>query len=197
MVTIEPSTDTIYRNVHLGRTNGAWALAYNASLDLTYVSSRDSKTITVLDGFGFERTVISSGRSVGCEPYELDFSASLNRLYVVCDVDGQRNDLVVVYQASGVELSAIAEMSVGSAGPDQPGGEDGRGGVVVNPSTGSVFVSNSYDNTVSVIDGTANRVISTVSVGSGPFGLAVDPTNKRVYSANRVGDSVSVFVDPK
>lgn len=197
VVTIDPSSDTIYRTVHLSRSGGAWALAYNANSDLTYVSSRDSKTLTVVDGSGNERTVISSGRSVQCEPYELDFNPNLNRLYVVCDVGGQRNDLVVVYQASGVGLSPIAEITVGSAGPDQPQGEDGRGGVVVNPNTGTVFVSNSYDNTVSIIDGVANKLISTVNVGMSPFGLGIDTTSKRVYSANRLSDNVSMLLDPQ
>jgi YVTN family beta-propeller protein len=197
LVTIDPVTDTVIRNVHLRRTNGAWALAYNASLNLTYVSSRDSKTITVVDAGGAERTVISTGGSVGCEPYELDFSATVNRLYSVCDIEGQRNDVVIAYQASGVDLAATAEITIGSAGPDVPGGEDGRGGVLVNPNTGSLFVSNSYDNTVSIIDSSTNKVIGTVDVGLNPFGLGVDTTTQRVYSANRASDNVSMFLDPK
>lgn len=197
LVSIDPYSDTVVRNLRLSRTNGAWALAYSPNLGVTYVSSRDSKTITVVDGSGAERTVISTGRSTGCEPYELDFSVALNRVYNVCDIDGQRNDVVVVYQANGVGLAPIAEVPVGSAGPDSPGGEDGRGGVVVNPETGSVFVSNAYDNTVSIIDSAANRVIGVVVVGQSPFGMGVDPSNKRVYTANRAADSVSMFVDPQ
>jgi YVTN family beta-propeller protein len=200
LVTIDPATDTVVRNIHLSRTNGAWALAYNANQDLTYVSSRDSKAITAVDALGAERTVISTGYSsatAGCEPYELDFNPAVNRLYSICDVNGQLNDVVVVYQASGTSLAATGEIAVGSAGPDVSWGEDGRGGVVLNPATGSVFVSNSYDNNVSIIDSLSDRLISIISVGESPFGIGVDSTNNRIYTANRASNSISMFLDPK
>ena len=197
LVTIDPDIDVVVRSLNLSRTSGAWALAYNPNAGVTYVSSRDSKTITVVDAGGAERTVIPAGRSVTCEPYQLDFNPTLNRLYSVCDVDAQLNDEVIVYQGSGVALSAIAEVMVGTAGPDMPWGEDGRGGLVVNPNTASVFVSNAYGNTVSIVDGGTNLPISTVSVGSNPFGMGIDPTTKSVYTANRTSNDVSMFLDPK
>jgi YVTN family beta-propeller protein len=197
LVTINPQTDSVERYHQLSRTNGAWGLAYNPNLDLTYVSSRDSKTITVVDAASVERTVVSAGRSVACEPFELDFNPALNRLYTVCDVEDQFNDRVIVHQPSGVNLSAVAEIIVGSAGPDRPWGEDGRGGVAANPITGSVFVSDAYDNTVTVVDGNTNTRIATFTVGSGPFGLAVDSSLGRAYVANRASDNISVVADPK
>jgi YVTN family beta-propeller protein len=195
-VVIDPSTDKVVETHHLTRTNGAWGLAYNANLGLTYVSSRDSQTITVLDGAFNERTVIPAGASTKCEPFEMDFNPTLNRLYTVCDVEGQMNDRVIVHRASGEYLTAVAEVTVGSAGPDTPEGEDGRAGVSANPITNSVFVSNGYSNTVSVIDGATNQVISTNRVGNGPFGLAIDTGTKRVFVANRFSDNVSVLTDP-
>jgi YVTN family beta-propeller protein len=197
LVTIDPQTDTVERYYQLTRTNGAWGLAYNPNLDLTYVSSRDSKTITVIDSAYAERTVIPAGRSMACEPFEMDFNPTLNRLYAMCDEEGMLNDLVIVYQPNGAGLSAVAEVMVGSAGPDTPFGEDGRGGVAVNRVTGSVFVSNAYDNTVSVIDGNRNVRIATFTVGSNPFGLGVDTGLGRAYSANRWSNSISVVGDPK
>lgn len=197
LVTINPQTDLVERYHRLARTNGAWALAYNPTLDLTYVSSRDSKTITVIDAGFVERTVIGAGRSAACEPFQVDFNPTLNRLYSVCDVEGQRNDQVIVYQPSGVNLSAVAEVTVGSAGTDAPGGEDGRGGLAVNRVTGSVFVSNAADNTVSVIDGNRNIRTVTFTVGSDPFGLAVDMGLSRAYVANRASNTISVMADPQ
>jgi YVTN family beta-propeller protein len=197
LVTIDPQSDTVERYYQITRSNGAWALAYNPNLDLTYVSSRDSKTITVIDASYVERTVIQAGRSVTCEPFEMDFNPILNRLYTVCDVEGQRNDQVIVHQPSGANLSAIAEVTVGSAGPDTPGGEDGRGGIAVNPVSGSVFVSNAYDNTISVIDGNRNARIATFTVGASPFGLGVDTGLRRAYVANRAANSISVVADPQ
>ncbi len=197
LVTIDPASDTVVQSLRLSRTNGAWSLAYNAALGLTYVSSRDSKTITVVDSMGAERTVILAGYGAGCEPYQLEFNPGLGRLYNICNVSNQRNDVVVVYQANGVGLTASAEITVGAGGLDVPGGQDGRGGLVVNPDTASVFVSNAYDNTVSIIDGATNRVIFTAPVGASPFDMGIDVATKRVYTANRLSDDVSLVLDPK
>ena len=63
--------------------------------------------------------------------------------------------------------------------------------------TGSVFVSNSYDNTVSVIDGGTNARIATLPVGASPFGLAVDSSLGKAYVANRASNDVTAVPDPK
>ncbi len=39
-------------------------------------------------------------------------------------------------------------------------------------------------NTVSVIDTATNNVTATVTVGSGPYGVAVTPDGTKVYVAN-------------
>jgi len=58
-----------------------------------------------------------------------------------------------------------------------------------------VYVPNSDANTVSVIDTTTNQVTATIPTGplSGPFGLAISPDGRTVYTANSVGDSVSAI----
>ena len=197
LVVIDPATDTVIRSQHLGRTVGTWGLGYNPNLGLTYVGSRDSKTITVIDGAYTERWVIAAGLSTQCEPFELDFNPVLNRLYTVCDVEGQLNDRVIVHRPINEGLVALAEITVGSAGPDVPQGEDGRGGIAVHPGTGSLFVSNAHDNSVSIIDGATYQVLDTVSVGDRPFGLAIDTQTKRVFVANRLSNDVSVITDPR
>jgi YVTN family beta-propeller protein len=66
-------------------------------------------------------------------------------------------------------------------------------GVGVNPTTNRAYVSNNFDDTVSVIDGTTNTVIATVAVGDAPRGVGVNPTTDRVYVANIADDTVSVI----
>ena len=197
LVVIDPATDTVVRSQHLSRTVGAWGLTYNPNLGMTYVSSRDSKTITVLDSTYTERWVIAAGLSTQCEPFEMDFNPVLNRLYTVCDVEGQLNDRVIVHQSISEGLVTVAEVVVGSAGPDTPQGEDGRGGIAVHPGTGSLFVSNAHNDTVSIIDGATYQVLDTVGVGNSPFGLAIDTQTQRVFVANRLSNDVSVIMDPK
>jgi YVTN family beta-propeller protein len=56
-----------------------------------------------------------------------------------------------------------------------------------------MYVTNFEDDNVSVIDTNTNTVIDTITVGDGPFGIAFDPVNERMYTANLDGDNVSVI----
>ena len=58
-------------------------------------------------------------------------------------------------------------------------------GVAVDPGTHTVYVTNSDDNTVSVIDGATRTVTATVPVGKNPWGVAVDPGTHTVYVTNQ------------
>jgi YVTN family beta-propeller protein len=57
----------------------------------------------------------------------------------------------------------------------------------------AAYVSNSGDNTVSVIDTATNTVTKTVKVGSSPSDVAESPDGSRVYVANQLDDTVSVI----
>jgi len=58
---------------------------------------------------------------------------------------------------------------------------------------GEAFVMNSYSDTVSVVDGATNTVLTTVPVGTGPYGAAYDSYDGNVYVANKVSNNVSVI----
>lgn len=47
-----------------------------------------------------------------------------------------------------------------------------------------IYVANKIDDTVSVVDPARSAVVATVPVGVNPFGVAVSPTEPRVYVAN-------------
>jgi len=55
--------------------------------------------------------------------------------------------------------------------------------VAVNSVTNRIYVSNSGDGTVSVVDGATNTVIATITVGGQPLGIAVNPGTNMVYVA--------------
>ncbi|WP_415803453.1 YncE family protein, partial [Bacillus albus] len=48
-------------------------------------------------------------------------------------------------------------------------------------------------NTVSVIDTATNTVLTTITVGRAPNGVAITPNGTRVYVANQRDDNVSVI----
>ena len=75
-------------------------------------------------------------------------------------------------------------------------------GVGVAQATNTIYVANSFDNTVSVIDGAACNAIRTsgcsqaaptVTIGNFGIGLAVDQATNTIYVANAGDNTVSVI----
>ena len=54
------------------------------------------------------------------------------------------------------------------------------------------YVTNSQDNTVSVIDTATNTVVATVPVGVNPSGIAITPDGTRAYVTDQGSANVSV-----
>ncbi|WP_167470689.1 YncE family protein [Mycobacterium innocens] len=69
-------------------------------------------------------------------------------------------------------------------------------GVAVDPGTHTVYVTNSLNDTVSVIDGSTHTVTATIPVGKWSDGVAVDPGTHTVYVANNSDDTVSLIERP-
>ncbi|MFO8163357.1 MAG: hypothetical protein R6T98_02360 [Desulfatiglandales bacterium] len=67
------------------------------------------------------------------------------------------------------------------------------GPLFASQSLANVYVTNQSDDTVSVIDTTANSVTATIAVGHHPSGIAVNPAGTRAYVANDSDDTVSVI----
>src|SRR5579863_8832362 len=55
------------------------------------------------------------------------------------------------------------------------------------------YVANFNSNTVSVIDVQTSLAVSTIDVGTGPWGVAVTPNGQQAYVTNRTGNTVSVI----
>ena len=66
-------------------------------------------------------------------------------------------------------------------------------GVALDAGTRAAYVTNSGDNTVSVIDGSTHTVTATVPVGKKPEGVATDPGTHTVYVANSDDNTVSLI----
>jgi len=66
--------------------------------------------------------------------------------------------------------------------------------VTLNPGAAPfAYIAHQVTNNVSVIDTATNTVVASVAVGSGPFGVAVNPGGTRVYVANFQSNNVSVI----
>ncbi|WP_268240669.1 hypothetical protein [Streptomyces camponoticapitis] len=56
-----------------------------------------------------------------------------------------------------------------------------------------VYVTNAFSNSVSVISTATNAVLTTITVGNNPSGLAVSPNDTRAYVTNSGSNTVSVI----
>jgi YVTN family beta-propeller protein len=211
-VAVNPDTNRIYVALHgsngvtvidgatdvvtniIGAGAGTFGIAVNRSLNRVYVSNRDVNSITTIDGATNHRldsqTVhLSPARSV---PFELDYNEGSGKLYVVYGPHNIPNK-VWVYQASASGLLPLTSIDVGD------GGSDGGGGIAANSSTNHIFVTNSAENSISVISGATDSVLWTIYHPAvtlqDPFGIAVDNALNLVYVVNRAGNSVSRFPD--
>ena len=68
--------------------------------------------------------------------------------------------------------------------------------IAPDPAAGTVYATNTFDNTVSVIDASTDTVTATIHVGGIPLGVAADPTTKTAYVANYGAGTVSVINAP-
>ncbi len=57
----------------------------------------------------------------------------------------------------------------------------------------TAFITNSADNTVSVINLATNTVTTTIPVGTFPRGVSVSPDGTKAYITNAGSNSVSVI----
>jgi YVTN family beta-propeller protein len=120
-------------------------------------------------------------------PSEMAFSPDGQLLYVVCERSDQ---LLVLGTKDGVVLDRIRVGHVPRA-------------VAISPDGKQAFVTNSWDDTVSVIDATgigskrtpasARATMRTIATGAEPFGVVVDRTGKTLYVANRISNDVSII----
>ncbi len=58
-----------------------------------------------------------------------------------------------------------------------------------------VYVTNSLDNTLSILDGRAGTVVTTIPVGTDPFPVAFDARTGEIWVGNRTGNDLFVFTD--
>lgn len=123
-----------------------------------------------------------SGDDQYLSPSEMAFSPDGHLLYVVCERSDQ---LLVLNAKEGVVLQRIR---VGHIPRAVAVSHDGR----------QVFVTNSWDDTVSVIEATTINARTyaatrTIATGAEPYGVVVDRAGKTLYVANRISNDVSVI----
>jgi YVTN family beta-propeller protein len=110
------------------------------------------------------------------------------RLYVTYRGPGFGTKLGV-FRAIDAGLQRLATVAL----PD--GGVDASGRIGINARTGHIFIPSMKSQLVTVLDGPSNRILSNIVVGGGPFGVAVNTTDDRVYVGAKSSSQLWVLQD--
>jgi YVTN family beta-propeller protein len=158
------------------------AVAVDPSTNMIYVANYDDNNVSVIDGA--TNAVIGSPIHVGIAPYSIAVDSTTHKIYVSNSGD---NSISVINGAASPPAVVATIASTGGMG------------VAVNSVTHTIFGVNPtgyrYNGTVSIIDGSNNRVVGLVGVGANPFPIAVNAATNMVYVANSYDSTVSVIDD--
>ena len=89
---------------------------------------------------------------------------------------------------------SVLDIAIATIVQTIPIGQPNSQGVAVAPDGSRAYVSNTTNDTVSVIDTTTNRVVgAAIAVCGAPSGLAVTPDGQFIFVANQDDASVSVI----
>lgn len=139
--------------------------------DRVYIANYGANKVTIVNAA--TQTVVGT-ISVGVRPSAVAFNATTRRLYVANEGG---NSVSVIDTTT---LTVIATIGVGNS-PAL--------GLAVDPVGNRAFVTNYGSLTMSVIDGATNTVIQTIGTRGQPYGVAWNPTTRKVtvaaYSISR------------
>jgi DNA-binding beta-propeller fold protein YncE len=162
--------------------------------------SLDGSTVSVIDGSHCNASTTSSCNTastvnVGQGPAALAIDEATNTIYVTNFDDG------TVSVIDGATCDALVKTGCGANPPTILVGHNPEG-IAFDSATGTLYVSDTGDNTVSVINGkTCNAGVATgctkpaptISVGKEPRGMAIDTATDTAYVANYADHTVSVI----
>jgi uncharacterized repeat protein (TIGR01451 family) len=140
-------------------------IAVHEGRNLLYITSRDNDRLVVVD---VQTSKVLSQTATGDQPWGVVINESTNRVYVSNYGSGD----VWIYNA--VSLQLLGKVVVGS----------NPALMEILPSLDTVFVTVRTGSRIAVIQGlTLTQDLS--SGGSGPFGIAADPGNNRIFVGHR------------
>ena len=159
----------------IGVGSNPWRVAVNPTNGNVYVTNFDSNSISVIDG---SSNTVTASIAVGVSPYDVAVNPNNGKVYVTNFNSGFNSMALTVID--GLSNTVIASIDV-----------EGAKCVAVNPSNGKIYVTTG--STLALIDGSSNRVTSTINLGGIPYDLAINPISGDVYVTNLATNSVAVI----
>lgn len=193
------STNELTNSILFGYQNSTFAaqttsIAVNTLTDMIYAISLGSGAVSVIDGHTF---AVVANISVQGLALQLAVDSNTNMVYVTSTVsstavNGMEEFSSIVSVIDGLDNKVVDTIPI-------PGSAEG---VAVNPSTNTVYAATTgqyvtslheaiNNGTISIINGSTDVIIKSLSVSAGAWGVAVDPTTNMVYVSSG-GGSVHV-----
>ena len=168
---INGANNTVIANIAVG--SYPVGLAYDPSNGYVYVANAGSNSVSVINGA--TNTVIAS-IAVRSFPEKIAYDPSNGYIYVV---NSGSNNISVI---NGANNKIIANLSLGLTwGSGGDWGSSGPLGIAYDPSNNYLYLANTIGNSLILINGTTNTVVSNIKVGIFPGGVAFDPINDYLY----------------
>jgi YVTN family beta-propeller protein len=156
-------------------------MAVNPKTNTIYVASSDSETVSVIEG---TRNAVIKTIPVENSPDEIAVNPNTNTVYVASIT----SNIISVIDGTTNRVEATIP----------PIEDKGVDDLAINENTNTVYAASSYydeygysigNGTISVIDGTTNRVEATILPGSDlQYELAVNPKTNTIYVASSDSD---------
>jgi YVTN family beta-propeller protein len=172
---IDAESDTVLSNVETGTYTLSAVLCYDSAGNSTYVGTDYDHIAVVGDESDTVDAVIQFGPA---RPGPLCFSEANDQLYCL---DPANHTLYVIDGDSSVVLKTLDTRSTYSDADT----------LIWNPVSNKVYITNSEDGTVSILDCANDSITATVATGAVPCALACGGDGK-VYVAN-LGGGVAVI----
>lgn len=175
---------------------GAFAVAADVATNHFVVTHRDSATARIFyrtdAGWRNDGAIFTFADRV--VPFAVTVDHRTARVYILTWRPGDLWRVEVFEKLSHGEVRAGALIPVGNSGNKNSPAVGGVG-LAVNVNNRHIFVANTADGTVTVIDGANDAVADTVTVGSDPTVLAMNRDNGVVFVGLRAPDQMHRFRD--
>lgn len=164
-------------------------VAVNPLNHQVFFANSAGNNLTVMDGVG-ETFIGGAYVAPASRPAAVAINPVLNHAYVLCNLSSPPS---VSPAVDVIDLSQNGTYGVGKLIKTVTVG-NAPTGLAVNPVTNSVYVANSGETFVTVIqDGATVGNGQTIPVGNSPAGIIVNPITNKVFVSNLNSNSVSVI----
>jgi DNA-binding beta-propeller fold protein YncE len=181
--------------------NFPFFVGVNKITNTIYVSNNHDNTLSVINGATCNRTTTSGctgaqpTTTVGNAPFQIAVDEATNTIYVENAADG------TVSVINGALCNATHLAGCSQIWPTVKVGNSPQG-IGLNPTNHTVYVTNTHDNTVSVINGNTCNGANTsgcylipakITVGNAPRSVGVVTATNTVFVGNAIDLTVSVI----